>query len=97
MLTGQELVAASSHPDISLWMPGVRYNEAVVVNGATLRLVVHTIPPPPVAPVAPESALLTGDEKPAVHVPLTNGFARTGYEQDLAQGEEAEAVHGKHP
>jgi len=51
----------------------------------------------PVAPVAPESALLTGDEKPAVHVPLTNGFARTGYEQDLAQGEEAEAVHGKHP
>jgi len=29
--------------------------------------------------------LLTGDERPVVSVRLTNGFARTGYEQELAR------------
>jgi hypothetical protein len=49
----------------------------------------------PVAPAVTDSTLLTGDAKPVVHVPLTNGFARTGYEQDLALGQEAEAARGK--
>ena len=38
----------------------------------------------PVAPAVDEAPLLTGDSKPAVAVPLTNGFARTGYELDQA-------------
>jgi len=33
---------------------------------------------------------MTGDIKPVVTVPLTNGFARTGYEHDLAIAEKAE-------
>ena len=39
----------------------------------------------PVAPKVEEAPLLTGDSRPVVAVPLTNGFARTGYEQDEAQ------------
>lgn len=46
----------------------------------------------PVAPKVEEAPLLTGDSKPVVAVPLTSGFARTGYELDTAQ---AQAVTGK--
>lgn len=42
----------------------------------------------PVAPKVDEAPLLTGDSKPVVAVPLTSGFARTGYEQDVAQAAE---------
>jgi hypothetical protein len=39
--------------------------------------------------------LLTGDTKPVVAVPLTNGFARTGYEQDMAQAEKIAVKRGE--
>jgi hypothetical protein len=39
----------------------------------------------PVASRAEEAPLMTGDSKPAVTAPLTNGFARTGYELEAAQ------------
>ena len=42
------------------------------------------------APTAQQAPLLAGDQKPTVTVPLTSGFARTGYEQDLAAAEKAE-------
>jgi hypothetical protein len=38
----------------------------------------------PVAPAAEQAPLMTGDKKPVMAVPLTNGFARTGYELDQA-------------
>jgi len=38
----------------------------------------------PVAPATTATPLLTGEEKPVVTTPLTNGFARTGYEHDQA-------------
>jgi hypothetical protein len=41
----------------------------------------------PVAPTVEPAPLMFGDAKPVVAVPLTNGFARTGYEQDVAQAE----------
>jgi hypothetical protein len=41
----------------------------------------------PVAPQVTEAPLLTGDSKPMVALPLTSGFARTGYEQDAAHAE----------
>ncbi len=44
----------------------------------------------PVAPAAQQEPLLAGDSQPAVTAPLTNGFARTGYEQDLAATRAAE-------
>jgi hypothetical protein len=43
----------------------------------------------PVAPAVQTSPLMTGDSKPTVTVPLTNGFAPTGYEQEEAQDEAA--------
>jgi hypothetical protein len=51
----------------------------------------------PVAPAVNEAELMTGDRKPMVTAPLTNGFARTGYEQDVKQDEEIEDARGKHP
>jgi hypothetical protein len=38
----------------------------------------------PVATAVEQAPLMTGDKKHAVAVPLTNGFARTGYELDQA-------------
>jgi len=39
----------------------------------------------PVAPQVEQAPLLTGEQRPTVAVPLTNGFARTGYEQEEAR------------
>jgi hypothetical protein len=36
----------------------------------------------PVAAATEQAPLMTGDEKPLITVPLTSGFARTGYELD---------------
>lgn len=44
----------------------------------------------PVAPAVQQAPLLAGDQKPTITVPLTSGFARTGYEQDLAVARKAE-------
>jgi hypothetical protein len=38
----------------------------------------------PVAKAVEQTPLMTGDKKPVIAVPLTNGFARTGYELDQA-------------
>ncbi|MGO9777112.1 MAG: hypothetical protein ACLQGT_07835 [Terracidiphilus sp.] len=45
----------------------------------------------PVAPAAEQQPLMTGDKKPEVALPLTNGFARTGFELDQA----AAVAHGR--
>jgi len=39
----------------------------------------------PVAPQVEHAPLLAGETRPTVAVPLTNGFARTGYEQEEAR------------
>ncbi len=44
----------------------------------------------PVAQTAPQESLMAGDAQPAVTAPLTNGFARTTYEQELAAAKAAE-------
>jgi hypothetical protein len=44
----------------------------------------------PVAPAVQQAPLLAGDQKPTISVPLTSGFARTGYEQDVAAAHKAE-------
>jgi hypothetical protein len=45
----------------------------------------------PVAASVGQAPLLTGDVKPVASSPLTNGFARTGYEHDLAIADSVEA------
>jgi hypothetical protein len=44
----------------------------------------------PVAPAAHEAPLMTGDVAPLVTAPLTDGFARTGYEQEQRRVRRAE-------
>jgi hypothetical protein len=41
----------------------------------------------PVAPEAEHAPLMAGETRPVVKAPLTNGFTRTGYEQDEALAE----------
>jgi len=43
----------------------------------------------PVAPASEMPPLMTGDKKPVVTMPLTDGFARTSYEQQLAAEKQA--------
>jgi hypothetical protein len=38
----------------------------------------------PVAKPVEQAPLMTGDKRPVIALPLTNGFARTGYELDQA-------------
>ncbi|HEY1804076.1 MAG TPA: hypothetical protein VGG45_06305 [Terracidiphilus sp.] len=42
-----------------------------------------------IAPAVNTQAPMTGDVRPTVTIPLTDGFARTSYEQDQAQAEAA--------
>lgn len=44
----------------------------------------------PTAPAEVKTPLLTGETAPAVTAPLTNGFTRTAYEQDVAAQKKAE-------
>jgi hypothetical protein len=46
----------------------------------------------PVAPASTATPLMTGESKPVIQVPLTSGFARTGFEQEEAA---AEAMQGR--
>ena len=45
----------------------------------------------PVAPTVEHAPLMAGDAKPVIMVPLTSGFARTGYEQEQAMAKKIEA------
>jgi hypothetical protein len=45
----------------------------------------------PVATAAEHAPLMTGDAEPVIAVPLTSGFARTGYELDQAEAQKVEA------
>jgi hypothetical protein len=50
----------------------------------------------PVAAGGTTEQLMTADERPALSLPLTNGFARTGYEQQL-EVEEARKQESRRP
>ena len=45
----------------------------------------------PVAPASTATPLMTGESKPVIQVPLTSGFARTGFEQEEAAAEAMQA------
>jgi hypothetical protein len=49
----------------------------------------------PVAPAVQTQPLMTGDSRPVVTMPLTNGFAPTSYEQDQAATQAATAVRSE--
>jgi hypothetical protein len=45
----------------------------------------------PVAPAVQTAPLMTGESTPVIQVPLTNGFVRTGFEQEKAEAQAIEA------
>ena len=47
------------------------------------------------AQAAAATAEMAGDEKPAIHAPLTSGFARTGYELEVIEAREQKMTYGK--
>ena len=49
----------------------------------------------PVATAATTQAPMTGDTVPTVTVPLTDGFARTSFEQEEAEAEAVKAERGE--
>jgi hypothetical protein len=49
----------------------------------------------PVAPAAQQEPLMAGDKQPTITVPLTSGFARTSYEQELAAAKAAQEKQGQ--
>ena len=51
----------------------------------------------PVAPEEQTEPLLAGDRAPSVTVPLTDGFARTGYEQQYLETLEQQRMRGEKP
>jgi hypothetical protein len=50
-----------------------------------------------VAPAEQSEPLMAGDRVPVVTVPLTDGFARTGYEQQYMETLEQEKIRGEKP
>jgi hypothetical protein len=51
----------------------------------------------PVAPAEQAEPLMAGDRQPVVAVPLTDGFARTGYEQQYMETLEQQRMRGEKP
>jgi hypothetical protein len=51
----------------------------------------------PVAPAEQTEPLMAGDRAPVVTVPLTDGFARTGYEQQYMETLEQQRMRGEKP
>ena len=51
----------------------------------------------PVAPAEQTEPLMVGDKVPVVTVPLTDGFARTGYEQQYQETLEQQRMRGEKP
>lgn len=51
----------------------------------------------PVAPPEQTEPLMAGDKAPVVTIPLTDGFARTGYEQQYMETLQQERMRGEKP
>lgn len=89
----QEMVDLHAREDLLLtnysWADKAQGKVRIPIDRAMELIAAHGLP---VAPGAEQTPLMAGDVRPEVTVPLTNGFARTGYEHDLAV---AESVEGK--
>lgn len=92
----QEIADMHAREDLLLnnysWIDRSKGTVRIPIDQAILIIAQRGLP---VAPATTQAPLLVGDSRPAVHAPLTNGFARTGYEQDQRRDEEIEDARGK--
>ena len=88
----QEIADLHAREDLLLdnysWADKAQGKVRIPIDQAILILAKQGLP---VASAVEQAPLLTGDVKPVVQSPLTNGFARTGYEHDLAVAESEES------
>jgi hypothetical protein len=70
------------------WVDATHSKVRIPIERAMELIAQHGLP---VAPAAQTAPLMTGESAPVVAVPLTNGFARTGFEQEEAEARAAEA------
>jgi len=68
--------------------PGIR----IPIDQAMLLIAQKGLP---VAPSTPAGSQLAYDKQPSVSVPLTSGFARTGYELDTIEAREQKLDYGR--
>jgi hypothetical protein len=71
------------------WVDAAHSKVRIPIERAMELIAQHGLPVAPATQIAP---LMTGDSIPVVQAPLTNGFARTAFEQDEAAAEAAEAA-----
>jgi hypothetical protein len=62
-----------------------------------MELVADHLPVATAEQLGPSEALMAGDRTPVVTMPLTDGFARTGYEQEYLETLKQEQLHGEKP
>jgi hypothetical protein len=68
------------------WVDAAKGKVRIPIGRAMELIAQRGLPVAPNAQTAPE---MTGESAPRVTAPLTSGFARTGYEQDLAESQTA--------
>lgn len=81
----QDLTELHAREDLLLnyysWVDRSKGTVRIPIQQAMLIIAQHGLP---VAPQPDHQALMAGDSEPQVQMPLTDGFARTGYEQEHA-------------
>jgi hypothetical protein len=82
----QDIATLHAHEDILLdnytWIDRSKGTVRIPIDRAIELVAQQGLP---VAPAVKTSAPMTGDAEPSVQEPLTNGFARTAYEQEEAR------------
>ena len=94
----QEIADMHAREDLLLnyysWVDQPGGKLRIPINKAMELIAQHGLP---VAPAEQQEPLMAGDKAPVVTVPLTDGFARTGYEQQYLETLEQQKERGEKP
>ena len=94
----QEIAEMHAREDLLLdyytWVDRSSGKVRIPISRAMQMIAQHGLP---VAPAEETEPLMAGDRTPTVVVPLTDGFARTGYEQQYQDTLQQEKLHGEKP
>jgi hypothetical protein len=94
----QEIADMHAREDLLLdyysWVDRSSGKIRIPISRAMQLIVQHGLP---VAPAEPGETLMAGDHAHTVTVPLTDGFARTGYEQQYQETLQQEKMRGDKP
>ncbi len=94
----EEIAEMHAREDLVLdyysWVDRSTGKVRIPISRAMELVVQHGLP---VAPAEQSEPLMAGDHTPVVAVPLTDGFARTGYEQQYMETMEQQRMRGEKP